>query len=479
MAIANESLQPGTDLRDAGKSPAGWERVALAVIRLVPGSRSLGFSHRVKTAMHGSAWTLAGYGVSQLLRAASVFVLARRLLGPQAFGVAALATVFLSGLEMLTDLGVGMDVVQHRRGDDPVFINTAFLIQAVRGLILCGVAAALAYPFASFYHQPAIRWLAIVAAFSVGIRGFASGSIWTMTRHVKLGKLTALNVGCDAAGLLVAIAWSFVSPTAWALVMARVGSALVYTVGSHLMADSRPTLIFDRQAAREILLFGAGMFVSTATYFLGGEAERLILGKFVTVVELGCYSLALTVAALPSRALLQVTGQVFFPMISQSVREDRETAGRHYLRARLFFFVLSLIVGVGFIAYSHRVISILLGPKYLMAGWMLQLLGLRAAMEVFSAPTISLLLAHGEPKYSAVANTLRLILVSVGIVGGYSRYGIHGAIFTLAVVPVLVTLVVFPGVYKHLRKVFWVEAACFVSLTALLAVAFVVRWPFA
>ena len=56
-----------------------------------------------------------------------VFVLARRLLGPQAFGIAALATVFLSGLEMLTDLGVGMDVVQHHRGDDPVFINTAFL----------------------------------------------------------------------------------------------------------------------------------------------------------------------------------------------------------------------------------------------------------------------------------------------------------------------------------------------------------------
>jgi len=245
------------------------------------------------------------------------------------------------------------------------------------------------------------------------------------------------------------------------------------------MADSGPSWVFDRQAAREILAFGAGMFVSTATYFLGGEAERLILGKFVTVVELGCYSLALTVSMLPSRALLQVTGQVFFPMISQSVREDRETAGRHYLRARLFFFVLSVIVGVGFVAYSHRVVSMLLGPKYLMAGWMLQLLGVRAASEIFSGPTISLLLAHGEPKYSAAANTLRLILNCVGIVGGYTRYGIRGAILTLAIVPALVTLVVFPGVYRHLRKIFWVEAGCFVALVAVLAAAFLVRWPFA
>jgi O-antigen/teichoic acid export membrane protein len=429
--------------------------------------------------MHGSVWTLAGYGVSQILRAASVFILARRLLGPQAFGLAALATVFLSGLEMLTDLGVGMDVVQHPRGDDPVFINTAFLIQAVRGLILCGVAAALAFPFASFYNQPAIRWLAMAAALSVGIRGFASGSIWTMTRHVKLGKLTVLTVGCDAAGLVVAIIWSFFSPTAWALVMARVGSALVYTMGSHLMAELRPTLVFDGQAAREILAFGAGMFVSTATYFLGGEAERLILGKFVTVVQLGCYSLALTVSALPSRALQQIAGQVFFPMISQSVREDPETASKHYLRARLFFFVLSLVVGVGFIAYSNRVISLLLGPKYLMAGWMLQLLGFRAAQDIFASPTTSLLLAHGDPKYSATANTLRAIAISVGIIGGYHRYGIHGAILTLAVVPALVMLAVFPGVYKHLPRVFWTEVFCFVGLVAALTLAFWVHWPFA
>jgi O-antigen/teichoic acid export membrane protein len=477
MIVEDGEAQSEAAARREEHLPTRWERVALRMIRLVPGSRSLGFSHRVKVAMHGGAWTLGGYGVSQLLRAASVFVLARRMLGPQAFGLAALATVFLSGLELLTDLGVGMDVVQHRRGDDPVFINTAFLIQAVRGMVLFCVAAALAFPFASFYHQPAIRGLAIVGAMSVGIRGLASGSIWTMTRHVKLGKLTALTVGCDAVGLVVAIIWSFFSPTAWALVMARVGSAIVYTLGSHLLAAHRPTLIFDRQAAREILAFGAGIFVSSATYFLGGEAERLILGKFVTVAELGCYSLALTVCALPSLALQKVTGQVFFPMISQSVRENSEMAKRHYLRARFFFLVLSLLVGVAFIAYSSRVIAVVLGPKYLMAGWMLQLLGIRAASEIFTAPTASLLFAHGDTRYFAMANTLRMILICLGIVGGYSRYGIHGAILTLAIVPILVSPLLLLGVYKHLRDAFWIEAGCFVSLTAVLPVAFFIPWP--
>jgi O-antigen/teichoic acid export membrane protein len=479
MTTANQISEPEAGVQVHQHPPERWERVALAIVRLIPGSRSLGFSDRVRTALHGSAWTLVGYGASQILRAASTLILARHLLGPQAFGVAALATVFLSGLEMLTDLGVGTDVVQHKRGDDPVFINTAFLIQAVRGVLLCGIAAALAFPFASFYHQPAIRALGMVAALSIAIRGFASGSVWTMTRRVQLGPLTWLNVGCDAAGLVVAIVWSMFSPTAWALVMARVGSALVFTVGSHCMGDVKPSWVFDRVAAREILIFGAGMFISTATYFLGGESERLILGKYLTPADLGCYSLALTISTLPSRAFQQLISQVFFPLIALSVRENSETAARHFLRARLMFFIPSVLIGVGFIAYSHRVAGMLLGPQYAAVGWMMQFLGFRAAQEIFLSPTISLLLAHGDPKYSGVGNTLRMILMSGGIIGGYARFGIHGAIFCLAVVPTLVTLAVIPGIYKYLRKIFWIEVSYFAALVALLTVAFFIPWPFA
>lgn len=245
------------------------------------------------------------------------------------------------------------------------------------------------------------------------------------------------------------------------------------------MAATKPTLIFDSKAAREILVFGMGMFVSTATYFLGGESERLILGKFVTVAELGCYSLALTISSLPSAALQKLVSQVFFPMISQAVRESSVTAARHFLRARLFFLAPSLLVGVGFIAYSHRVASLLLGPKYAMAGWMMQLLGFRAALEIFMSPTVNLLFAHGDAKYAAVANTLRLMLITAGVIGGYARYGVHGAILALAAAPTIVTLTLFPGVFKYLRRVFWIEMCCFSALVAILLAAFFVPWPLA
>jgi O-antigen/teichoic acid export membrane protein len=391
----------------------------------------------------------------------------------------ALAMVFLSALDMLTDMGIGMDVVQHRRGDDPIFLNTAFLLAAGRGMAVALVAAGLAYPFAAFYRQPEIIALAIVGASSIAIRGMASSSVWTMTRHLQLRRLTLLTMSGEVIGFVVSIGWAILSPTAWALVAGRVATAVAFMIGSHLLSERGVSLLWDKGAARDIMAFGTGIVLSSATYFLGAEAERLIIGKFISLTELGCFSLALTMAAAPSRALQQVVGQVFFPAISQSVREDRSVAGRHYRSAKFVFLILSIVIGVGFIAYGKRLVHLLLPPKYAMAGWMLQLLGFRAGQEVFAAPTSSLILAHGDSRYAASANTLRLVLMVTGVWWAFSRFGLHQAVSVLAVVPAVTYFVLIPGVARHLRSAVRVEIMALLVFSAAMILAVILPWPWA
>lgn len=415
-------------------------------------------------ALRGSAWTVAGYGASQLLRLAGQLILARALLTPQAFGLVALVSVFLSGLDMLSDLGIGTDVVQHFRGDDPVFVNTAFLIQAVRGLVLWGIAAALAHPFASFYQQPAVEWMIFVAAASIGFRNLASGSIWTMTRHVQLGKLTLLSVLSDAAGLAVSIAWAIVLPTAWALVAGRVAGAAVYMIGSHLIAAHPVSLKWDSSAARSILAFGTGMFLSSATYFLSTEGERLAIGKYITVAELGCFSLAVAMAWAPSRALQQVIGQVFFPMIARAAREDRQAAVRDYRKVRLLVTAASVALGCGFILFGPLFVRLLLGDKYVQAGWMLQLLGFRAAVELFSSCSVSMLFAIGSSRYAAIGNTAKLVFLSVGLAVAFARFGFREAVWVLALSQLAHYVPQLCGLRRSCEPAVKSEAVCFAIL---------------
>jgi O-antigen/teichoic acid export membrane protein len=452
--------------------PSGLELAAIGIARRIPGLGGLSASRRVLMAFRGGAWTFAGYGASQVLRLASTLVLAR-MVAPQAFGLVALVSVFLSGLESLSDLGIGMDVIQHERGDDPVFINTAFLIQMGRGILIWFVAMALAYPFAVFYHQPAVLALAIVGSLSTLIRGFSSGSIWTLTRHVRMKELTLLNTASDVFGLLVSVIWAVISPTAWAIVGGRVAASAALTVASHAIAKDRVSMAWDPKAARAILGFGAGIFVSTSTYFLAGEAERLVVGKFVNLIELGCFSLALAISTTASRGLQQVVAQVFFPMMSDSIREDQDGAIRHFKKTRHLLLILCSCMSCGFFAGSQWLVHILLGPKYSQAGWMLQLLGVRGALELFMSLTATMLFALGTSRYAAFANISKLIFLGIGLSIAFGRFGFHGALWVLTLAPLANYVLMLIGLRRRCAPALRAELASFAGFAAVTALAMV------
>ena len=93
----------------------------------------------------GSAWTLASFGLAQVLRFGSNIALAR-LLSPEIFGLMALVNLFLRGTQMLSDVGIGPSVTQSPRGESPAFLATAWTIQVTRGVLLALMCLALAKP---------------------------------------------------------------------------------------------------------------------------------------------------------------------------------------------------------------------------------------------------------------------------------------------------------------------------------------------
>lgn len=87
-----------------------------------------------KQAIAGTAWTIFGYGASQSLRLGSNLLLTR-LLVPELFGLMALVTVFIVGLNLFSDLGTTPSIIQNKREK-----NQFFLIRF--GLFKCSVALA-------------------------------------------------------------------------------------------------------------------------------------------------------------------------------------------------------------------------------------------------------------------------------------------------------------------------------------------------
>jgi O-antigen/teichoic acid export membrane protein len=425
--------------------------------------------NRTALILRGSGWSVAGYVSTQLLRTGATLVLARQFLGPEVFGLIGLVAVFLSGLGMFSELGIVQNIVQHRRGDEPLFLNTAYSIQAVRGLCIWTIALAAAYPLALFYHQPQLFPLLAVSGVSEMVRALSSTAAWTLNRHVNLRNLTLLAIFSEVAGAAVCVAWAAVSPSAWALVARTIAAAAVSAVGSHYIAGIKVRFQWDRAAARDILHFGGWISAATAAHFMGSQSERLILGKFVTPAELGCFSLALMISSVPGNGIGQLVNQIFLPVISSSARASRSRTIQDFRRARGGFFLLAVLTGAGFLFCSQLLVRLVLPPKYAITGWVLQVLGLRVGLDMFTAPTTSVVLAYGRSKYSAAANVTRLALMIIGISVSFAYFGFRPAVVSLVIAQALSYFPLIAGLNKLLPEVARREFVWYVALLVLLA----------
>src|SRR5215831_13914608 len=78
--------------------------------------------------LNAGTWSLAGYGLNQAIRFGTN-LLATRLLVPEMFGVMAIANLVMVGLAMFSDFGLKLNIIQSKRGNDPAFLNTAWVAQ--------------------------------------------------------------------------------------------------------------------------------------------------------------------------------------------------------------------------------------------------------------------------------------------------------------------------------------------------------------
>lgn len=424
--------------------------------------------HRAR-ALRGGLWSVMGFGASQGLRLVTNLVLARFLLPAEAFGAVVIVNVLLAGLEMFSDLGLQQAVVQHARGEERGFRNVAFTIQALRGVLLAMLACAAAFPVAEMYPDiPGLAWLLVAAAMSSLVRGVTSSVIWSRTRRVDVRSMSSLTVASEIAGMAGSLVWAWgVSASAWALVAGTLITSVVYVAGSQTMDRWQDRFAWDRETVRELLKFGGWMTLSSATFFLGSQAERLVMGVHVTAAELGCFGLAAMIAFAPTRGITQVVGQVYFPMIAALRRDRPADALAWYRKARWMTTLAAVCVGGGLIALGPWFVRVFVNqPDFEPTGWMLQIMSLRVAADIMGNIASATLFAYGISKASAISNIARIAFLLVGLFAAFTWGGIREAMWVMSAAPFVSMLFTVVALERVQPGTLGVEARCVAACAA-------------
>lgn len=376
--------------------------------------------------MRGSALTFIQFGSENFLRLASNLILTR-LLFPEAFGLMALVSVVQVGLAMFSDLGISTAIIQDKRGDDRSFLNTAWTMQIIRGAILWLITCALAIPVARFYDEPLLAQILPVAGLSALIYGFHSTRMETLNRHLKLGRLTAMNVIAQTAGVIIMSLLAWYMQSVWALVIGGLLGAIFTVVLSHtFLPGMKNRFELERDAFWRLLRFGQFIFFGTIASFLISQADKAILGKFVSLAELGIYNIGYFLASVPVLLGGAISGRIYLPLYAQRPPSESAENRAKIARARMMV-TTALFLGATLLAVGGEwLVTLLYDPRYYAAGPLLVLIVLGILPDLLVMSYFPVFLASGHSGRFAIIISARAATQTLLMFWAVPRFGVEG-----------------------------------------------------
>ncbi len=416
------------------------------------------------------SWTLAGYGYAQVLRFVSNLILTR-LLFPQAFGLMMIVQSISIGVTMITDLGASQSIIRSERGDEPAFVNTAWTVQIVQGLIVFLLLTVTAPLAVAWFKQPEILFLLPLVGLNGFIASFKTTNAALADRRLDAKRVTMLEAGSATFGTAATIAYSWVYPSPYALIWGTMsGTLFSVLLGHRLLPGLRNRFAWEKDAVRGIFSFGYKLAISSTVTFLTGEGSRLLSASLVSSALLGMIGLSANLALIVWQLIQKLSGRIFFPAYSEVLRERPHDLPRVVLKSRMMQVAPVWAMSLVYVIIGPWLISKLYDHRYAAVGQILRIHATGMMITILNGSYTGVLWAMGKVNLStrlmAFQTALQWACLYVGhhfggnlgmIVGSsaagwinyaltspiYARLGVWFARFDLPVVAVSVLIAIY------------------------------------
>lgn len=409
---------------------------------------------------------MASQAVRLILQFGSTAVLAR-LLTPEDYGLIAMVAVVSGFIDVIKDAGLSMATVQRAQITHDQ-VSTLFWANALLGVLMMFVLAALAPVIAWVYGEPRLVWIALAFALVFVPSGLCAQHMALLRRQMRFTSLAVMDIASMSAGIATAMAMAFLGFGYWSLVGLTAARALVYTALTWIVSGWKPGRPRRRAGTRSMLSFGGSMTGFNILNYLTRNADNFVIGTVLGSVPLGYYSRAYNLLLLPIRQINSPISAVALPTLSR-LQQDPPRYRRYFLRATSLIALVTMPVVAFVLADTRSVVLTLLGDQWLDVIPIFQWLAPAAAFSAINFIPGWLCISLGRPgrqlRWAIVSAPITVIAfvisVQFGVVavaasfsltwgllfGGFIAYACHGSPVSLAdlvraLVPVLVACAV-------------------------------------
>lgn len=220
-----------------------------------------------------------------------VFIVLARVLGAEAFGLAAMALVVVVLGEFLVRDTLTETIIQLEEVEDG-HLDAVFWLLAGLSVGLVGLIVLCADPIARLYSEPRVAGYLVWAAPAVLWLGLSGVPVACLRRQLEFRVLAIRATVGVLAGGAVGIAMALADLGPWSLVGQHV--TLVFVNGAVAWGAHpwRPGFRARRRHLRDVLYFSLKMVGLRATELVSLNAPTVVIGSYLGPVALGHFTLA-------------------------------------------------------------------------------------------------------------------------------------------------------------------------------------------
>jgi len=284
------------------------------------------------------------------------FALARWI-GPDSFGIAAQAMIYLTLILLLVDQGFGAALVQ-RKQVDRLDVGSVTVLNLGLAAALVLATFALSPAVSDFFGTPELRAVLQVLCVSVVVKAMAVAPMALARRKLRYRAIAMVQIVSVCVGGTFGIVGAVSGAGYWALVIQTVLADTVMLAGL-LLIEGPPVLRMSTERLRAMWAFSLGLLGARMLGFVRTNADNVLIGWREPAAELAFYGLAYRLLRMPIQMFGSVVNDVALPIYSR-LQDD-------VTRMRSWFLISSQVLAL--VTFPFMTYLILVSPAAIPAAF--------------------------------------------------------------------------------------------------------------
>ena len=245
-----------------------------------------------------------------------VFIYLARLLEPSAFGIIALAEVFLNYVRVFLDKGISVAIVQR---DDlkEGHLDTAFWINLGFAVFLTALTILFSGKISVFLKEPLLSPILRLLSLTIILGSFRSIQQAILYRKLQYKFIAISSLIAWIAGGVVGLVLAFLNYGIYSIVYMQLVRTIIETILLWILSEWIPRFSITKQYFKEIFIFGFNITLLNMLNFFNLKIIDLIIGYYLGAEILGYYSIVQRIFQMLTEFIINTLNSISIPLFSR------------------------------------------------------------------------------------------------------------------------------------------------------------------